>query len=214
MYLTQIEMNPRRRASRRVLGSPHLFHGAVNACFPRSAEPGRLLWRVDERRDGVFLYVVSAGAPDPTGFVEEHGWPLADSWRTRAYGPVLDAVVDGRALHFRVRANPVRNLSPAAPDARGKRVGHVTADQQLDWFCRRAEGWGFAVGEEDGRSVRVVERRVWNFRRRERPVTVATATFEGVLTVTDAERLRASLREGFGPAKAYGCGLMTVAPRP
>lgn len=36
-------------------------------------------------------------------------------------------------------------------------------------------------------------------------------TFEGVLTITEAELFRKALIDGIGRAKAYGCGLMTLA---
>lgn len=212
MYLTRIDINPRRRSSRRVLASPHLLHGAVNTCFPPSSDAGRVLWRVDEHRNGTYLYLVSSTRPDATGFVEEHGWPLADSWKTRDYGTVLDAVVAGRHFAFRLRANPVRHVRPAGDErGRGKRVGHVTADQQLAWLRERAGDWGLDVGEDGESTARVVERKIWTFPRGGRRVTVATAVFEGRLRVTDPHRLKAQLVEGFGPAKAYGCGLMTLA---
>lgn len=213
-YLTRIEINPRRRASGRVLSSPHRMHGAVNACFPPSASPARVLWRVDRTAAGTLLYVLSDVAPDPTGFVEEHGWPLAGGWRTRDYDPVLEEVVDGRTLAFRLTANPVQHLRPPSPDGnrvRGKRVAHVTAAHQLRWFVERASEWGFTVGTPSEPTCRIVERRTLQFRRQERQVTVGYATFEGLLVVTDVAKLRRRLLEGIGPAKAYGCGLLTLA---
>ncbi len=38
-----------------------------------------------------------------------------------------------------------------------------------------------------------------------------TAQFDGYLTVTDPRLLQHALVTGVGPAKAYGCGLMTLA---
>jgi CRISPR system Cascade subunit CasE len=45
-------------------------------------------------------------------------------------------------------------------------------------------------------------------------VSLATATYQGRLRVTDADLLRDKLLTGIGPAKAYGCGLLTLAPLP
>jgi CRISPR system Cascade subunit CasE len=47
--------------------------------------------------------------------------------------------------------------------------------------------------------------------RGQRQVTVATATFEGVLRIDDPATFRTVLTNGIGHAKAYGCGLMTLA---
>ncbi|WP_326696276.1 type I-E CRISPR-associated protein Cas6/Cse3/CasE [Streptomyces sp. NBC_01754] len=43
-------------------------------------------------------------------------------------------------------------------------------------------------------------------------VSIQTATFEGNLRVTDPVALARSLITGIGPSKAYGCGLLTLAP--
>lgn len=60
-------------------------------------------------------------------------------------------------------------------------------------------------------TFRVVDREVRRFRRQEGTVTLGTAVFEGQLRVADVKRLREALMSGIGRAKAYGCGLMTLA---
>jgi CRISPR system Cascade subunit CasE len=42
-------------------------------------------------------------------------------------------------------------------------------------------------------------------------VTLGVATFEGQLLVEDAEVFRSTLCSGIGRARAYGCGLLTLA---
>ncbi|WP_454294216.1 type I-E CRISPR-associated protein Cas6/Cse3/CasE [Salana multivorans] len=216
-YLTRIELNPRRRGTGRLLSSPHRIHGAVNACFSPSHRPSRPLWRLDQTSSALYLYIVSDVAPDPTSVVEEYGWPLAGSWQTRDYAPVLEAVRDGSLFAFRLTANPVHDaLIPprsAGGEPRKRRVAHVTATQQLDWFLTRCEGWGATVAAP-GTLVNVVGRRVHEFQREGRTVKIGSATYEGVLGVLDAAQLRRRLVEGVGHAKAYGCGLLTLAPVP
>jgi CRISPR system Cascade subunit CasE len=51
-------------------------------------------------------------------------------------------------------------------------------------------------------------------RAQQRQVKVVTVTFEGLLTITDPPALRRALIQGLGRGKAYGCGLMTLAPAP
>ena len=43
-------------------------------------------------------------------------------------------------------------------------------------------------------------------------LTFEGLTFEGILEVTDPERFAATVRAGIGPAKAYGYGLLSLAP--
>lgn len=49
-------------------------------------------------------------------------------------------------------------------------------------------------------------------RGRRKPVTLVTVTFEGRLEITDPDALRRTLTHGIGRARAYGCGLLTLAP--
>lgn len=96
---------------------------------------------------------------------------------------------------------------------RTQRLGHVTAAQQEAWLLARADKHGFTIntGDDKERDMVVRDRHIHKFQRDGRTVTLATATFEGRLTVTDPDTLRATLTHGIGPAKGYGCGLLTLA---
>ncbi len=117
MYLTRFRVNTARSDARRLLGSPHRVHGAVNASFPtppsRDGSGPRVLWRVD--RNGTsetLLYIVSPSRPDLTHLVEQAGWPASDEpgWTTFAYADFLTALHPGDTWGFRLTANPVHNI--------------------------------------------------------------------------------------------------------
>lgn len=214
MHLTRLEINPQRRDARLLLASPQRLHAAVLAAFPESRDDpdeGRILWRVDEGRHDAILYVVSPDKPDLTHLVESIGRPTY-GWQTRDYGPFLDRLAVGNRWAFRLLANPVHNTRPDG-GGRGKRVGHVTAEQQSDWFVRHATRHGFAVvdGSAGAADLLLRCRRTVRFTRRNRTVTLATAVFEGTLQIEDPEALRTALVGGIGPGKGYGCGLLTLA---
>lgn len=214
MYLTRFEINPQRRDARLLLASPQRLHASVLAAFPESRDgqaEGRILWRIDEGRHDAVLYVVSLDKPDLTHLVESVGRPTY-GWQTHGYGPFLERLTTRDRWAFRLLANPVHNARPVG-GGRGKRVGHVTAEQQRDWFLRQAQRHGFAVvngsaGEPD---LLLRSRRTVRFTRRNQTVTLATAVFEGTLQVDDPAALRAALVGGVGPGKGYGCGLLTLA---
>jgi CRISPR system Cascade subunit CasE len=207
MHLSRIQINPARRGGRKLLGSPQAMHAAVLASFPQADEErGRVLWRVDRDGPRTWLYVVSGPEPDFAHVVEQAGWPTTHStWAVRPYGPLLDRLAVGQTWAFRLTANPTRTHA-------GKRYGHVTVAQQQEWLLARVHGWGFDVREGmGGPDVVVHDRRVERFRREGGTVTIAKATFDGLLTVTDPHALRSALTTGIGPAKGYGCGLLTLA---
>jgi CRISPR system Cascade subunit CasE len=108
---------------------------------------------------------------------------------------------------------------------RGKRVPHVTVSQQIEWLTRRSETAGFRIlpspaflpgTTEHAPQLQLVDRTVTKFRKEsgKRQVEITQATFVGALEVTDPEALRKVLCLGVGHARAYGCGLLTLAPLP
>lgn len=198
-----------------------------------SQEP-RVLWRVDRNaRAEVFLYVVSPARPELTHLVEQAGWPRAEEgpgWQTHDYGGFLDRLEAGQTWAFRLTANPVHSIRRKDGEDT-KLTAHVTPRHQVGWLLKRQERCGFevvraedpnpALPEVDGYELVVHDRDGSGFDKPDpRPgregkrmrVPVVTATFDGRLTVTDPEALRRALSTGIGRAKAYGCGLMTLAP--
>lgn len=211
MYLTRFRLNTVRRGAQKLISSPHAMHAAVLAGFPGTTSE-RVLWRTDPAPNGKQLLIVSPARPDLTHLVEQAGWPTAETWETRAYDPLLDRVDTGQRYAFRLHANPTLSLPPAPGKSRGKRVAHVTPVQQGEWMQRQAAKHGFAVGSDAEPTFAVTQSETLRFRRAEKQVTLKVARFDGSLTVTDPALFRGALVAGIGPAKGYGCGLLTIAP--
>lgn len=214
MYLTRFPVNRARRGAQKLLGSPQAMHAAVLSGFPPSApsSEGRVLWRIDRDGPATLLYVLSPARPDLTHLVEQAGWPMSDvePWQTRSYDGLLDRLAKGQQWAFRLRANPVK----MAKDI-GKRVGHVTVAQQVEWLLSRCEAHGFVVPNgETGPGVRVTERGTTSFGRSGARVTLSTAQYDGVLEIQDVPAMRSALVNGIGRAKGYGCGLLTIVRPP
>lgn len=219
MFLTKMPINSRRLGARRLLASPQAMHAAVMAGFvdSRPTEEARVLWRLDTY-DGhrVVLYTVSPNRPDYSHIVEQAGWPTTETWQTRSYAPVVDTLQVGQRWLFRLTANPVHSVRREGwTDT--KPLGHVTVKQQEQWLIDRSLRGGFRLaspGQGDGTDyeLALVDRTVRRFRRKDGIVTIAMATFEGQLEVTDAPAFRRVLTGGIGRARSYGCGLLTVAP--
>lgn len=216
MYLTHMALNPERRSTREMVQSPQRIHAAVLSAFlPGVANTGRILWRLDHpERHRLDLLVVSPVAPSLEAMADQAGWPSQPVWRTADYSPFLRGLASGQRWIFRLRANPIRNVRPS-DGSRGDRVPLQRPDELVGWITWRSAGLGFTiVAGEHGPNVRVAERRTERFRRGGpggRQVTLGTAVFEGVLQVTDPDRLTGALTHGIGAAKGYGCGLMTLA---
>ncbi|MGP3749870.1 type I-E CRISPR-associated protein Cas6/Cse3/CasE [Streptomyces sp. IBSNAI001] len=164
----------------------------------------------------------------------------APGWESRPYGPFLDRLAAGDQWAFRLTANPVHHIRRKDHEPT-KRTAHVTPVHQMGWLLKRQEACGFRVLEKpdglrllpsgtthtgqphhgDRYELTVHDRRALSFAKsrgpatgtaRRAPVNLVTVTFDGRLEITDPELLRRTLRQGLGKAKAYGCGLLTLAP--
>lgn len=227
MYLTRFRINTARIGARRLLSSPQMMHAAVLSSFAEIPEPSgagpRILWRVDRGGSAAtYLYLVSPARPDLTHLVEQAGWPQTGRWETFDYRPFLDRLAKGEEWAFRLTANPV-HTARRSDDEPTKITAHVGLRYQIGWLLKRQEQAGFRVLEKaperqmipemDNYELIVHNRRNLAFRKsgQKDPVTVVAVTFDGRLEITDPHALRRTLTQGLGKAKAYGCGLMTLA---
>lgn len=229
MYLTRAYLNPRQRGALRLLGNPQRLHAAVLAGFPEPLDqPGdRILWRLDaDNPVRPILWIVSPYEPDLTHLTDQAGWPTLPpdrQWQTRDYKPLLDRIDTGQHYAFRLTANPTRNLKPPPGAKRGKRVQHTTAHHQLRWLQEKAEQAGFTIRpstahlpgtDEPAPDIRLIHRDNAAFRKHRddtNRVTITQVGYLGTLQVTNPDTLRTTLTTGLGHARAYGCGLLTLA---
>ncbi|MFD8892806.1 type I-E CRISPR-associated protein Cas6/Cse3/CasE [Streptomyces sp. NPDC059566] len=231
MHLTRFRINTARLGARSLLVSPQRLHAAVMSSFagalPSDTDQTRTLWRLDRNAKAeILLYIVSKERPDLTHLVEQAGWPTTAAWETYDYGAFLDGLHTGDAWAFRLTANPVHQIRRKEGEPT-KRTAHVTPRHQMGWLLARQEAAGFRIlttppeqrrlpeGDEYQLAVRDEHRH--RFEKADpsggRPnrVPLVAVTYDGRLEVTDPDALRRTLTLGLGKAKAYGCGLMTLA---
>ncbi|MFJ9729446.1 type I-E CRISPR-associated protein Cas6/Cse3/CasE [Streptomyces sp. NPDC101209] len=239
MYLTRAYLNPRRKGAIKLISNPRALHALLAGSYPdqppvpAGEQPPRTLWRLDtdDPRKPV-LYIVSPTRPDLTQLIEDAGWPAAETpqWATKPYTPFLNRLAEGQTYAFRLTANPTHSLTPTGPGQRGKRVPHTTPRHQLAWLAQRAHQHGFVIPPArhqadigpDGQpalQLHLAKRATDSFRKPDHSgkpirVTLTTATYEGTLQVTNPQNLRTLLTTGIGNARAYGCGLLTLAHQP
>lgn len=240
MYLSRLILNPRSRAVRRDLADCHTLHRTVMSGFPNlvagsdaRSEFG-VLHRVDTspRTGAITLLVQSAIAPNwdrlPGDYlVDTAGAPPNPDCKPVA--AVFDALRAGMTLTFRLRANPTKRVSRHSTTERsnmhGKRVDLRTEAEQLAWLARKGEQCGFALVTVRASSGRDGERpaaipdvrtlaggKVLGRQPAGKTMTFGSVLFEGRLRITDAAAFRRALETGIGPGKAYGFGLLSIAP--
>jgi CRISPR system Cascade subunit CasE len=211
MYLSRLQLNPNNRLLwRSVIDQPYKLHQLVMGGFPDGVDrqKGNVLHRLELAENQVTLLVQSDVYPDWRSFDARLLLP------TTSYDPVPNPavqdmnglrLVNGRLLRFRLRANPSKRLSSGQGNKPGPRVQHFREDEQIAWLQRHAQRSGFRILD-----VNIAPE--GNQTDRIRKLTVFTVQFDGRLQVTDPDKLLAAVQRGIGPAKAFGCGLLSLAP--
>jgi len=211
MYLSRLMLNPRDPSALRAVSDSYALHQLVWSAFPGREDggPGRVLFRAEEHSRGSAPTVLVQSDREPMWErIERSGLLTADRKR------VCVTVTEGQRLRFRLRANPtVRRVFERGADGKceseGKRIGVYGEDAQGKWLEAKAEKAGFRVLD-----CRVADRGVLVSRKPgcEQPIRHLCVDFDGILEVTDPSCFLAALESGIGSAKAFGFGLLSVAP--
>ena len=219
MYFSRMHLNPRRRTTRAMLRNPQLTHSMVMAAFPPQVHQriadgdadGRILWRLDRDGDTLSLYITAPERPSFDHIREQAGWENTDTADTRDYTVVLDGIAAGDRYGFRLEANPVHTVTD--PDTGTKKLrAHTTSEHKVRWLTERAERLGVRFPVEP---LDIGGAPTLRFKRggdSGDEITLVRARYEGVVEVVDSKRFTEALCRGVGKGRAYGCGLITIAP--
>jgi len=198
---------------------------------PRSAAGHHLLWSLfadspERKRDflwredapGRFMTLSARMPVDGHGLFHVEGKPFAPELR------------EGDRLRFALRANPViaragargergtrddvvmHALHGVAPGERAAARETIIPEAGRAWLARQGERHGFAPQGEvavDGYETMRMPRPGAG-----KPVQFGRLDFDGVLVVRDPTAFLAQLAQGFGRARAFGCGLMLIRRAP
>jgi len=195
----------------------------------------RALWKLftvaPEDRTGraEFLFHAERKGSIPVFYVLSRQQPVdrAGLWHVESK-PYRPALKQGDHLAFKLRVNPVvtrrteedkrrkrhdvvmdakcqLNWNALSPDQRPA-LADIVHKAGVAWLQARAERLGCNFLED---SIRVDCYQTWR-QSGLKGIELSTLDLDGILTVTDPHRFSATLIEGVGPAKGFGCGLLLV----
>lgn len=180
-----------------------------------------VLYRVDiDRRGAPIVLVQSSSEPDWSRLSERSPRYLAGTPDRKDVAASYATLQNGMILAFRLRANPTKKVNQrqdSDPNRRnGRRAALTTEADQQAWLRRKGAQGGFSLvtlgGKPDVFDIRVSPVEKVEGRGSPDKRTFGAVTFEGKLRIDDAHKLRAALINGIGSGKAYGFGLLSLAP--
>jgi CRISPR system Cascade subunit CasE len=202
-YLTQITLDF-STAARLRLRDCYDWHQAVWKAFPgRDGERREFLTRLDQRREGFRLLIVSPVEPI------RPDWCPPDAWQTK---PIPEPYFMRRRYAFQLCANPTKKVASKLDGTltkNGRRVPLGKREELVAWIKRKGEQGGFTVDEA---TLRTFSRGREYFEKKGQPGLHSAVDFQGLLTVTVPAKFHETFTRGIGSAKAFGFGLLVIAP--
>jgi CRISPR system Cascade subunit CasE len=217
------------------------FPGVDIAKGDKAREKYGVLFRADpdDRRRRVIAYVQSVVEPDWSSLAALNDYLLTDADHPnpacKDITKVYQCLKPGQVLSFRLRANPTKRITETVSGdslPKSKRVELLREEDQIAWLIRKGRerekgkpgGFEILMKDIEGRNGEILQiARVDVIREGKqigwktddtlkRKTTHLAVRYEGLLRVADPGSFRETLARGIGPGKAFGFGLLSVAP--
>ncbi len=209
MYLSRLLLNPRNRQVQRETADPYNLHRTILNAFDSDRETASVLHRLETNpRSGQLLLLVQSQIAPNWHWLVEKGYLLPADPFSGLDNPAVKeinlALRVEQTLRFRLVANPTVKKKREG-QKHSNRVPLVREENQAAWLACKSRRHGFRVLDF---SISHSQRQT----SRKKGITIYTVQYDGRLQITDAAKFREALQKGIGPAKAFGCGLLSIAP--
>jgi len=229
----------RYRPGRDWVRNPYRVHQRILMAFPdglvhsqeKESSCGRILFRVDPEPGLQRVCVLSTFEPNWDDAFRNAGI-LLDPSRPCVVKQISLTVKRGQQWRFRLRANAASRKGPLPVDDGTKKRPRfrIAAEDQVPWLQRQGELHGFSLT-----GVKVISSGMQvSWRKKLEELTEEEAArcnpsdakgmfrnklikhwrvdYQGILQVTCPARYAEALIRGIGPGKAFGFGLLSIAP--
>lgn len=202
MYLSKVQL------SWEYAKNPYELHKALWELFPNRPDESRgFLFRVENIVKNQSAQLLMQSVDRPLSGAK------CELMACREIPLHLD---EGQLFRFRLRANPIKTIKDVEKgvvEKKGKsftrtaRVPLIHEEQQQAWLERKFENVALL------QSLNIQKELVLNFRKHkeQRSGKIQTVLFDGVFQVLNPAALGQLMEQGIGPAKSFGCGMLSLA---
>lgn len=213
IYLSQLILNPGSQMVQSEIANPYEMHRTLMHGFTCKRDMANVLYRLESNPySGVVALLVQS-------IVEPQWEPLTKVGQGQyLFSPPVFKAVDldlrkRQMLRFRLVANPSVKRD-------GKRQALYGEEEQRRWLTTKGTGCtekkrpshGFDVLDVDIQKGSNQQGHLYRDNGEKHNMTIHRVQFDGILQVTDPAAFLTALQAGIGSGKAFGFGLLSVAP--
>ena len=202
MILSKIEISLSEPAIRAALRDAQRMHRLVSGLFQTPREDAQLLYRVRTQGAKVSLYLYADRPVDRSRLLP--GMLLAGE---RDLTDWLDSMGADQVWGFELLTMPFKK-TPEGDGKNSRRRVLRTREERLAWLARKAEQNGFSLLEAQeypGEKLCASHPAEKGGR-----LFLDSYRYSGVLRITDPALFRNAVKNGIGPGKAYGLGMLLL----
>ena len=201
MYLSRIDLHLSSPAVRQALRNCQDMHRTLMKGFDCGREEAGMLYRVIRTDDAIFVYVQSTKRPQWER-IEKSGYQCT---RMQDISALPEKLLQGTVLRFSLLACPSKKVKGEGKNS--QRVLLRGAEERLEWLTREGEKHGFSLLEahESAKEEKI------SGKKNSGEFFLAGVPFEGVLRITDEAIFQNAFKQGIGPEKAYGFGMLMLS---
>lgn len=226
MYLSQWRISADSSQILRVMGDCYVLHQKIMEIFPKGLSDRKadlsLLYRVERRapEEGHIIFIQSKIEPDrdfvSTGSFAKGG--EVNEFQTKKYSTFISSLSTDRLYGFLIHANPCVKKGTSTREARlsgeknnGKRIAIKKYNDLAFWLELKSFDHGFSL-QELSIGEKVVKTGYKRKDGEKHRITCEGCAFSGILQITDKALFLRAVENGIGPGKAFGYGLLSLAP--
>lgn len=182
------------------------WHRLLWQCFSDAPKRKRdFLTRIDTLERAFRLWLMSPHRPVCPDWCPPENFAVKE---------IAESFLSHRYYAFDLRANPVKCLVQRNEQGervgRGKRVPLIDPHDLRDWIDRKAREGGFRILDDYPLEIGPMVKR--HFRKNQQAACHGGVEFRGTLEVVNREEFKITYYTGIGSAKAFGFGLLLLAP--
>lgn len=195
MYLSMVDLHPS------VSRNPYNWHKELWQLFPGKAGECRdFLFRIEgANSDGYNTKVLLQSETIP----QINGRKNCVVIESKIIASTL--VSNEMIYRFKVTANATKKIRDKNNSNKTLRVPLIKEDEQIGWIKRKFEKAAVIM------ELVVRPNPPIYFKKKETKGKLVTVTFEGIIKITNSDSMIELMRRGIGPAKSFGCGLISLA---
>ena len=202
--LSMLTLNPKSQKCRRDMWDLQSMHRRVMGLFPQTLSTQArqelgVLWRAEPTKSPTLL-LQSSVKPDFTLLPDGYA-----SFEHKNIDGYLSSLQSGQIVRYRVMVNPVRS---SRAGGRNKQTP-IPFAEHAEWWESRSKKIGLSPLD----TPVLIGQPAKHLRLNgvDPSVPIYSTRVDGIAEVADVGNLRRAIESGVGRAKAWGCGLLTVA---